>query len=58
MSNPLAIDVEGLRIYPVLSKGASAYGPQVPLSADAAATGSVESHAHTVTRCPLLTYPA
>jgi len=28
VSNPLAIDVEGLRIYPVLSKGASAYGPQ------------------------------
>jgi hypothetical protein len=46
--NPFKIIVPALALYPVLSKGAPAVGPQTALSAEAGLTGSVESHANTV----------
>jgi hypothetical protein len=53
----LTIDVEALRIYPVLRRGAAASGPQVPRDADAAFGGSVEQHPYTVSGCSILTSP-
>jgi hypothetical protein len=55
--NPLSIDAGGLAIYPVLSKGAPATGPQVALSADGGLTGSVETHPYTVAGGPVVTPP-
>lgn len=46
--NPFKISVPSLALFPVLSKGAPAVGPQTALSAEAGLTGSVESHANTV----------
>ncbi len=44
----LTIATGALRIYPVLSKGAPAHGPQTRLSDDTHRTGSVETHPYTV----------
>ena len=46
--NPFKINVESLALYPVLSAGASANGPQTAVNADAALTGSVETHPNAV----------
>ena len=53
--NPLSIDVGALAIYPVLSKGASAMGPQTALFADNRPTGSVETHPNTAPGGPVVT---
>ena len=52
-----SIDVRALNLYPVLSKGAPASGPQASLSADAAQTGAVDTHPFTVTGGAVVTYP-
>jgi hypothetical protein len=54
---PLTIDVRALRLYPVLSKGAPAGGPQASLSADAGQTGAVDTHPFTVNGGALVTFP-
>jgi len=46
-TNPLSINERALRMYPVLSAGASSAGPQTPLSDDAGRTGTVDTHPHT-----------
>lgn len=46
-TNPLSINVSALRMYPVLSAGASSAGPQTPLSADIGRTGAVDTHPNT-----------
>jgi hypothetical protein len=46
--NSFAINVPALVLYPVLSKGATAKGPQTALSAEPALMGSVEGHPNTV----------
>jgi len=46
--HPLTIDVHALNLYPVLSKGAPASGPQTSASADAGRTGPVDMHPNTV----------
>ena len=46
VTNPFAIAVEQLVLYPVLSAGASAVGPQVPLDADNGLTTPVDRHPH------------
>jgi hypothetical protein len=46
MTNPFAIAVEQLTLYPVLSAGASAAGPQVALDADIGLTTPVDKHPH------------
>jgi hypothetical protein len=55
--NPLKIDVGLLALYPVLSKGAPATGPQAPLTADSGLTGSVETHQYTVSGGPVVMPP-
>lgn len=42
-----SIDVPGLVLYPVLSKGASAVGPQVPVDADRGLLTPVDEHPYT-----------
>jgi hypothetical protein len=46
MTNPFAIAVEQLVLFPVLSAGASAVGPQVPLTADNGLTTPIDWHPH------------
>jgi hypothetical protein len=41
------IDKTAMKIYPVLSKGAPASGPQWPLSSEKSLSGAVDTHAHT-----------
>lgn len=55
--NPLGIDVSRLALYSVLSKGASAIGPQTPQNADRGLPGSVETHPNTVSGGPVMTHP-
>jgi hypothetical protein len=55
--NPLSIDVGTLAIYPVLSRGAPAAGPQATLTAESGLTGSVETHPYTVSGGPVVTFP-
>jgi hypothetical protein len=45
---PLTINVNALQLYPVLSKGAPASGPQTPLSGDRSRSGAVDGHPNTV----------
>jgi hypothetical protein len=54
---PLTIEVRALRLYPVLSKGAPAAGPQASLSAVAAQTGAVDTHTFTVNGGAVATSP-
>lgn len=44
----ISIPVNLLKIYPVLSKGAPAGGPQAPLTGETGRTGSVDTHPYTV----------
>jgi hypothetical protein len=46
MTDPFDIAVEQLALYPVLSAGASAAGPQVSLDADKGLTTPVDKHPH------------
>lgn len=54
---PLTINVTALKLYPVLSKGAPASGPQTALSADAGRAGAVDGHPHTVSAGAVVTHP-
>lgn len=54
---PLTINVAALKLYPVLSKGAPASGPQTPLSADTGRTGVIDTHPHTVAGGSVVTGP-
>ena len=55
MPNPFAIAVEQMLIYPVLSAGASASGPQIPLDADAGLTTPVDKHPNTAPAIDVIT---
>jgi len=46
-TNPFSINERALRMYPILSAGASATGPQTPLAGDAGRAGAVDSHPNT-----------
>jgi hypothetical protein len=48
MTNPLAIDVNSLVLYPVLSAGAPGSAAQVPLGADKGLTTPVDQHPNSV----------
>ena len=53
--NPLAIDVESLILYPVLSAGASAAAAQTPLDADKGLTTPVDQHPNAVKATTMVT---
>ena len=53
--NPLAIDVESLILYPVLSAGASAAAAQTPLDADKGLTTPVDQHPNAVKAITMVT---
>jgi hypothetical protein len=46
-SGPLTINKFGLKLYPVLSVGATVAGAQTPLSGESAKTGPVDTHSNT-----------
>ncbi len=54
MPNPTYIDVASMVIYPVLSVGAPAAGPQVALGADAKLTTPAYQHPNTVAATPIV----
>jgi hypothetical protein len=56
--SPSQIYEYGMKIYPVLSKGAPASGPQTSLGAESSLSGSVETHPNTVAGGALLTASA
>jgi hypothetical protein len=57
LKNPFAINVPMLNLYPVLSAGASAIGPQTTLAGEKTLAGSVETHPNSAPGGPVQTYP-
>jgi hypothetical protein len=57
VKNPFAINVPALALYPVLSAGASAGGPQTTLTGEKALPGSVDSHPNAAPAGAVQTYP-
>jgi hypothetical protein len=57
VSNPFAIDVTRLALYPVLSKGAPANpGSQTTLGAEGGHSGAVDGHPNSVESGTLVTF--
>jgi hypothetical protein len=57
LSNPFEIDVPALALYPVLSKGASAMGPQTSLASESGLGGRVDGHPNSAPGGSVQTYP-
>jgi hypothetical protein len=57
IKNPFAINVPALALYPVLSAGASSYGPQTSLTGEKGLPGSVDSHPNSAPAGGVQTYP-
>ena len=55
VTNPFAIAVEQMLIYPVLSAGASSAGPQIALNADVGLTTPVDKHPNTAPGAAMVT---
>jgi hypothetical protein len=54
-TNPLEINETAMLLYPALSAGAPASGPQTPLTADAGLTTPVDKHPNAVDAQPVVT---
>jgi len=57
LNNPFSINVPALALYPVLSAGASAGGPQTTLGGEKGLLKSVETHLNSAPAGPVQTYP-